>query len=261
MLIAEWMRSQSAIINQKSEMNNIAFPSNELKIAAQLYLPDAARFAPPYPGVVICHGIGSRKESHASFAEFMAQNGFAALAFDFRGHGESDGQLDDHTLDDVIAAIDFLAAQPGVNAARLAVRGSSMGGMFALHAAIRDARLRAVAAIAPANEERVAAGVESGTLLQILARENLPVRVDVPAFARYLRSRNARAEIAQITPRALLLIHCKGDELVPYRGTEELLAAAREPKKLLMLDGGHHRFAQQDIDTHRVTLEWFREHL
>lgn len=242
-------------------MDKVNFQSNNVKIAAQLYLPDGARFAPPYPGVVICHGIGSRKESHAPFAEFMAQNGFAALAFDFRGHGESDGQLDDHALDDVIAAIDFLAAQSQVDATRLAVRGSSMGGMFALHAAIRDSRVRAVAAIAPANEERVAAGVESGGLLLILARENLPVRVDVSTFARYLRTRNARAEIAQIAPRALLLIHCQGDELVPYRGTEELFAAAREPKKLLMLEGGHHRFAQQDMDTHRVTLEWFRDRL
>jgi alpha-beta hydrolase superfamily lysophospholipase len=242
-------------------MGNVEFRSGDLNIAGQLFLPDAAQFAPPYPGVVICHGIGSHKENQSAFAGFLAQNGFAALGFDFRGHGESDGLLDDHALDDVMAAVDFISARQEVNPVRIALRGSSMGGMFALHAAVRTARMKAVAAIAPAIEAETAQAIESGFLQQSLERENLPVRIDAPAFTRYLHTHNARAEIAQITPRALLLIHCKGDELIPYASTQELFALAREPKKLLLIENGHHRFAQQDANVHRATLEWFQKYL
>ena len=44
---------------------------------------------PPWPGIVILHGAGSRKENHADFARLAAANGWAALAFDPRGHGAS----------------------------------------------------------------------------------------------------------------------------------------------------------------------------
>lgn len=240
-------------------MGNVIFRSDNLTIAGQLFLPSRAQCTPPYPGVVVCHGLGSRKENQFPFAEFMAQHGFAALCFDWRGHGESEGALDDHTLDDVFAALDWLAARPEVDAARLALRGSSMGGMFALHAAARDAPVRALAVIAPAPEAETATWVESGLLQPMLAQQNSSARIDAPAFARYLRSHSARAEIVQIAPRALLLIHCKGDELIPYTSTEELFALAREPKKLLLIENGHHRFAQQEAGVHQATLEWFRQ--
>jgi uncharacterized protein len=242
-------------------MGNVEFRSGTFRIAGQLFLPNASQFAPPYPAVVICHGIGSRKESHGAFAGFMAQHGFAALCFDFRGHGESDGQLDEHTLDDVRAAIDFVATRPEVDPARLALRGSSMGGMLALHAAVDDTRVRAVAAIAPAIEQETADWIESGWLQKLLEREHLSARVDAVSYARYLRSRNLRAEIAQLAPRAVVLIHCKNDELIPYRSSEELYALARGPKKLILIEDGHHRFAQQDEGVHRTTLEWFQKYL
>ncbi|MDE3088230.1 MAG: alpha/beta hydrolase [Chloroflexota bacterium] len=242
-------------------MGNVEFRSGTLRIAGELFLPNAARFPPPYPAVVICHGIGSRKENQSGFAGFMAQHGFAALCFDFRGHGESEGQLDDHPLDDVSAAIDLIAGREEVDRSRLALRGSSMGGMLALHAAARDRRVQAIAAIAPAVEAATAEWIEAGWLQALLAREHLSARIDAPAYGRYLRAHNARAEISHLAPRALLLVHCRGDELIPYTSSEELFALAREPKQLRLIEQGHHRFAQQDAGVHKTTLEWFQTYL
>ena len=58
---------------------------------------------PPWPGIVICHGAGSRKENHADFARLAAANGWAALAFDARGHGASEGEMTPDAVEDVIA--------------------------------------------------------------------------------------------------------------------------------------------------------------
>ena len=44
-------------------------------------------------------------------------------------------------------------------------------------------------------------------------------------------------------------MHAKGDEQVPYTVSEELYAAAGEPKRLLIVPGGHHRSLQHDMES------------
>jgi dienelactone hydrolase len=52
-------------------------------------------------GVVVLHGAGSRKESHHDYARACASMGLAALCFDARGHGASEGAMGAGALDDV----------------------------------------------------------------------------------------------------------------------------------------------------------------
>jgi uncharacterized protein len=47
---------------------------------------------------------------------------------------------------------------------------------------------------------------------------------------------------------ALLLMHARGDEQIPWTVSEQLHAAANEPKRLLVLPGGHHRSLQHDLE-------------
>ena len=62
------------------------------------WLP-AAR--PPWPGMVIVHGAGSQKENHGDFGRACAAAGWAALAYDQRGHGESADEMSPEALADV----------------------------------------------------------------------------------------------------------------------------------------------------------------
>lgn len=51
--------------------------------------------------IIVCHGFSGRKENSgffAPFAEELNQEGYAALAFDFSGNGESEGNFADITL-------------------------------------------------------------------------------------------------------------------------------------------------------------------
>src|ERR1700754_2053104 len=97
------------------------------------------RFAPPEGGapsadlgVVVLHGGAWRADSHWDYLRNCAAHGIDALAFDARGHGESGGALDGRALDDVARMADLLRARAGVS--RVALRGASMGGYFALAA-------------------------------------------------------------------------------------------------------------------------------
>src|SRR5512133_2837716 len=52
-------------------------------------------------GVVMLHGAGSQKENQFDVARALRAAGVAAVCFDQRGHGESDGALGAGALDDV----------------------------------------------------------------------------------------------------------------------------------------------------------------
>ena len=241
--------------------SKVTLQAGPYKLAGLFFLPKSASAQKPAPAVIVCHGLGSKKENHLTFTEYMAEQGFASLAFDWRGHGESAGNLDDHTLDDVTAAIVYLSRRPDVDKARLAIRATSMGAYMALQAAALDTRLKAVVAIAPATEEVVrmgAAPVKAGKDAIDYARG---ARIQRKPIMAWLEKQDILNAVPKIAPRAVMFVHCKGDEVIPYQSTERLYAAAGEPKKLLLLEDGHHRFAQQDGTVSRLTMEWLREAL
>ena len=51
-------------------------------------------------------------------------------------------------------------------------------------------------------------------------------------------------------------VHAEGDEQVPYTVSQELHAAAQEPKRLLILPGGHHRSLQHDPEMQGESLRF-----
>jgi alpha-beta hydrolase superfamily lysophospholipase len=109
--------------------------------AAWLYRPAPAGGEAPI--VVMAHGLsGTRRDRLGPFAEQFAAAGLSALVFDHRGFGDSGGEPDlfhpSRQLEDWRAAISFARSLPGIDAARVATFGSSMGGGNALAAAAED---------------------------------------------------------------------------------------------------------------------------
>ncbi|MGH2763586.1 MAG: alpha/beta hydrolase family protein [Thermoleophilaceae bacterium] len=202
-------------------------------LAYALFLPDGE----PKAGVVILHGAGSAKESHFDFARGCRAEGIAALAYDTRGHGRSAGRFGPGALDDALAMVALLRRRVD----RVALRGSSMGAFQAIHAAARDPSLCAVVAICPATEDGLLRGLRSGELLRF--------ECDVPATELWLETLDVFDAAARLGPgTALLLLHARGDEEVPWTVSEQLHEAAHEPKRLLVLPGGHHRSIQHDLE-------------
>jgi alpha-beta hydrolase superfamily lysophospholipase len=213
-------------------------------LAYALFLPEE----PADVGVVILHGAGSAKESHFDFARGCRADGMAALAYDARGHGRSEGSFGPNAFEDALAMADLLRD----HAPDVAFRGSSMGGWQAIHAAAAGTGICAVAAICPAPE----AG-----LLRFLRSGRLPTfRCDAEECAPWLESLDLGAAAARLGPEtALLLMHARGDEQVPYTVSQELFDAATDPKRLLLMPGGHHRSVQHDEELQAVSRRFIRD--
>jgi alpha-beta hydrolase superfamily lysophospholipase len=204
-----------------------------------------ARFAPEGPprgALLILHGADSAKESHYDFARAGRAAGLCALAADLRGHGESEGALGAGVLDDLaVLASELPAGVP------LVLRGSSMGGYLAIVAA-EPLGARAVVAICPAPADGLVLGLRAG---------RFGFRAQRPELEAFLSDHDDLQAVSSYEG-ALLLLHAEGDEQVPYQHSVALETAAvsADPRRLILLPGGHHRSIQHDPELQAEALRW-----
>jgi uncharacterized protein len=223
--------------------------------AYELWLPNDRG---PRPAVLILHGAGSRKENHADFARVAAGQGFVALTFDNRGHGSTEGELGPRTITEIGRLARFVAERPEVDERQVALRGSSMGGLMAIHVAAVTPQAAAVIAICPASERMLLEDVRG-------AAEGKPprpgsaiasMRMDVPGLAAWLEEHDVREAVQLLGEKPLMLIHARDDEVIPYKFSDELYERASDPRRLLLLAGGDHRSAQHDSEVQGESLRW-----
>jgi len=126
----------------------VSIESKGPKLEGALHLPEQT----PAPGIVVCHphplyGGDMRNNVVDAICDMAVAEGIAALRFNFRGAGGSEGHHDRGIggQDDVRAALAFLRASPGIDAERVALAGYSFGAAVALQAA--DDRLSAFIAV------------------------------------------------------------------------------------------------------------------
>lgn len=135
------------------EPERITFQSGGDRCEADFYRPAASE--PPWPAVVLANVFGApRAWSLGRFAERFASAGIAAMPFDYRGFGTSEGtprRLVDpgRQLADWRAALDHVRSLDEVDADRVAAWGSSFSGGNALATARSEAIVRAVVAMVP----------------------------------------------------------------------------------------------------------------
>jgi alpha/beta superfamily hydrolase len=133
---------------------HISFPSGELKLEGVWHLPETSG---PFPAVVVCHPhplYGGNMSANIVFniCQALALNNIAALRFNFRGVGKSQGQFGEGVAEreDVRAALDFVLAADNINPQRIGLAGYSFGGGVAAAVAVQEERIKMLALVSPA---------------------------------------------------------------------------------------------------------------
>lgn len=132
----------------------VRFVSGGGECAGTLYRPAAAAVGGT-PCVVMANGVSmTRRDGIPRFAERFSDSGIAALAFDFRHLGDSDGeprQLIDVNRQraDFAAAVAFARSIEEIDRSRVAVWGFSLGGGVALATVIDDRSVAAAVLLCP----------------------------------------------------------------------------------------------------------------
>lgn len=121
-------------------------------LAANLYLPQGVE----KPPVVVVTGAWTtvKEQMSAVYVQALAEQGYAALIFDFRGWGQSDDAvryLEDPTrkTEDIRAVIDAVAELEQVDGSRIAGLGVCASAGYMLDAVAKNSKVAAAALVAP----------------------------------------------------------------------------------------------------------------
>ncbi|MCS0639159.1 lysophospholipase [Streptomyces sp. LP05-1] len=231
-----------------------------LHLAATLTLPPTR----PSQAVVLVHGGGVTREEGGFFtrlADGLAESGIAALRFDLRGHGESEGRQEELTLATILNDVRVALAhtRETTGAAELTLLGASFGGGICAHyAAERPQDLTRLVLFNPQldykwrtidsrpywtddtiSEDAARELTEQGALrFTPTLRHGRPLLNEV--F--WLRPHESLSAVRAPT----LIVHGTADTLVLFESSRTATARFTAPCRLVPVDGAQHGFAAHD---------------
>jgi alpha/beta superfamily hydrolase len=195
----------------------VSFRSGDLTLEGLLANPGANA-----PAAVVCHphplhGGSMYNNVVDAILAAMWQAGYATLRFNFRGVGASEGEHDGGPgeVDDSVAAMTYLLAQPGVRKEGAVMAGYSFGAMVA-----------------------VSAGYESAEIARIVAVA-LPLAM-------------ADARIPEGASKPVLLVSGDRDSYSPVAGLQALKSKIGDSARLEVVAGADHFFGGCEAELGRV---------
>jgi len=245
----------------------VILSADDIMLSGEVFLPDDC--TRDYPGICLCHGIPAvpynpdEKGGYPELAARFCRAGFAALVFNFRGCGPSQGNIDmPGWTRDLEAAVDFLYMLPEVDRNRIYLVGSSGGAAVSIYAAVHDKRVSAVATLAcPAEFDFMAGGHTAESLLSRFREIGIIKDADFPpSVKKWLEGFKTIAPIEyvdRISPKPILLVHGENDDVVPVEHVERLYAKAGRPREKIVLPGAGHRL-RQDERAIQAVMSWLQ---
>jgi fermentation-respiration switch protein FrsA (DUF1100 family) len=211
------------------DYQEVIFSASEGLALRGWYLPSQNGAA-----VIVGHGIGGHRSLEP--AEVLARHGYGVLTFDWRAHGESDGDLCTfgyHEVRDVEGALDWLQQQPGVDPGRIGMLGESMGAVTAIRAAARADGIQAVVADSayPDLGEAIRT-IWRGTGLPAFPFVPLQIALGEWRTGLDLEAMQPLDDVAAISPRPILILAGGQDPITGPDAGQRYYAAAGEPKEL-----------------------------
>jgi uncharacterized protein len=197
--------------------------------------------------ILMCHGWGDNKGELLKMTYFLNENaGFNLLYFDFRSHGESDGEfttIGGLETQDFDAAVVWLRENKPDLADRIGVFGLSMGAAVTVASLPSHPDLRCAVVESPFSDYRGVVERYSWNHLRV-------PRIPLIAIAMWILRRrvgdrrvddfNPVEAAPRIAPRPLFVIGGENDDLMPESDVRRVFDAAREPKQLWIVPGARH---------------------
>jgi alpha/beta superfamily hydrolase len=204
----------------------IEFSCGDISLEGMISVPEGPA---PFPLVVVCHphplyGGSMHNNVVDAVCSSLGEKEIAWLKFNFRGVGKSGGRFDNGIgeKDDARAAISFGEGQARIDPGKIGLCGYSFGSMVAFPVAVEDARVKAVAGIAPF--------VQPENLLHHYARPKL-------------------------------LVCGTQDEFINYKALEKIVENMPDPKELSLHTGVDHFWMGEEGAMGERVAQFFAKYL
>ena len=232
MLLAAWMYiSQSRIVFQPTREvsvlpDQVALDYEPVSLETADGVKLSAWFVPAnnQKGILLfCHGNGGNMSHRLESIKLFHGLGLSVLIFDYRGYGESEGSPSEAgTYTDAEAAWDYLVKARNVSPESIIIFGRSLGGAVAAH-------------LAKANKPRALILESTFTSAGDLGAHHFPY-FPVRLLSRF---RYSAVEYVRQVSCPILVVHSRGDDIVPFKLGQRVYEAAGEPKTFLEIQGDH----------------------
>ena len=179
--------------------------------------------------LLFLHGNAGNISGRLSKAKGWVERGYSVLLMDYRGYGQSEGEIqhEEDIVKDGAAALDWLLKKKNIPLSRIIFYGESLGSYPAIRLAVQH-KAAALILEAPFTSfvdlaklhYAMLPGFLASTLLKDFAFRNLDYieKIQTPLF----------------------VLHGTGDEICPYEMGEQLFEKAPELKGFLSIPGGSH---------------------
>ncbi len=226
------------------------------------------------PKAVVCiiHGLGEHIGRWKHVAEFLADNGYAVVAFDHFGHGKSPGKKGHANYDSILLAIDDLLIECNnfYKGKPRFLYGHSMGGNLVINYQMRYSQMiHGVIASSPwlrlsfdppkkklalakfmagfypkwSEPSEIDAEFVSRIPEEVKAYKNDPLNHAKISAGLFFGTYDAGFFALRNTQKfhcPLLLMHGTGDNLTSYKASEEFAEMLGDKATLKLFDGGYH---------------------
>src|SRR6266536_250517 len=216
--------------------------------------------AGPYPVVVLIPGLDSAKEEFGTTEQLFLERGLATFSVDGPGQGEAEYDLPIRGDWEVpgAAIVDWLSAQPSLDANRIAVWGVSLGGYYAPRVASGDERVRACVALAGPYDfgacwDQLPGLTRTAFRVRSKTADDDAARRAAHGLSLAGRTGSVRCPLLAVTGRL--------DRLIPWQHAARLVEEAAGAAELLLLEDGNHGCANVAPFHRYKTADWVAERL
>ena len=229
-------------------LTKISFESHGVVVYALLRVPKNSSNPPV---VIILPGATVPKEARQNLAILLQEKGFASLALDERGNGET--KLEETTAQeefekfrqgkepqearmtlDVLKAFDLLGAFP-VNKNKIFLLGESMGGRYSMFASAIEKRFAGVILVSSSGYGLPTGQTQEQTdFLRLIDPDNYVSLIKAP----------------------ILFIHSPSDKVIPFSSAQNTFRKANEPKDFFVVNCPH---GYCDAMNGKI-IEWFKRY-
>ena len=275
--VIRWTNGNSPALNAAMfpEPRLVRWKSFDDREITGFYYHPPSRFEGVRPVIVSVHG-GPASQARAGFLGrsnyFVNELGIALVYPNVRGSSGfgktflklDNGRLREDSVKDLGALLDWIRAQPGLDADRVLVTGGSYGGYMTLAASVHYADRIAGAVSSVGISNFVTFLERTETYRRDLRRVEYGDERD-SAMRSFLESISPLTHASRIT-KPLFLAHGRNDPRVPWTESEQIMAALKKngtpPWYLLANDEGHGFRKKANADFHfHAMVEFVRRTL
>lgn len=203
---------QTSSYRDNAEILKLQTPNGE-KISAKFYKNESSTQT-----ILFAHGNAEDIGDLDSLLEAFHQNGFAVLAFDYRGYGTSEGKpTEQNAYEDAETAYNYLTNELKIAPEKIIFHGRSLGGAVMIDLAARKNCGGLI--------------VESSfvSAFRVLTKYKI---IPFDKFQNLDKIKNVKCPT--------LFIHGRKDRIISFWHGEKLFAEANEPKFSLWIDDADH---------------------